>query len=264
MKGLATIWVILVLGAVPLLAGPLEFYLGAGPSAATLSEINAIVTRWNTVIQFLNTTFSILPNVNGEVAEIPRMGRGIAYQAGERYWFSDQLAVGGRMEYFRTNTSTAGTYLSSETSEIAVALDCYLVSVLLGGRYTFLDAGVRLTADLGVSYTYAGFSRSVTFEVPPEYPDEISGLPSEGEGRYGGTAFGWETAVAFSLPITEWLGVEASLAYRSTALAAMQTASGLGLDLDADGITETIGLSGITVQFTLSIKLDLSPVGEKE
>jgi hypothetical protein len=264
MKRRVIIGVILILSCAPLFAVPLEFHGGGGPSVAMLGEINAVIDRWNTLISYLNTTFSIHPDVSGEVPEIPRIGGGIAIQAGERYWLTDRLAVGGKIEYFRTSTSTAGSYLSSETSEIAVSFDCYAVSLLLGGRYTFLDAGVQLAADLNIGYAYSGFRRSVVFQIPPEHPYEISDLPPEGSGRYSDTGLGLETGLSLSVPITDWLGIGTSVAYRSLALDAVKTSAGIGLDLDGDGVNEQLGLNGITVQFSLFARIELFPTVKKE
>lgn len=264
MKRRVVIGVTLILSCAPLFAAPLEFHVGGGPSAAMLGEINAIIDHWNTLISYLNTTFDIHPDVSGEVPEIPRIGGGIAIQAGERYWITDRLALGGKIEYFRTDTSTAGSYLSSETSEIAVSFDCYSVGLLLGGRYTFLDVGVQLAAELNIGYAYSGFRRSVVFQVPPEHPYEISDLPIEGLGHYSDTGLGLETGLSLSVPITDWLGIGTSIAYRSLGLDALKTSAGIGLDLDGDGINEQLGLNGITVQFTLFARIDLFPTEQKE
>ena len=265
MKRRVLIGITLLLSCAPLFAAPLEFHFGGGPSATMLGEINAVIDRWNTLIGYLNTTFDIHPDVSGEVPEIPRIGGGIAFQAGERYWLTDRLAVGGKIEYFKTDTSAAGTYLSSETSEIAVSFDCYAVGLYLSGRYTFLDAGiVQLAADLNVGYSYSGFRRAVVFQVPPEHPYEISDLPPEGVGRYSDSGLGLEAGLSLSVPITSWLGIGTSVAYRSLLLDAVTTSAGVGLDLDGDDINEQLGLNGITVQATLFARIDLFPTEKKE
>jgi len=263
-KGLVSVGAVLILWGVTLTAGPLEVYVGGGPSAASLDEINAVILQFNTLIELLNETFELLPAVEGTVEPLDQMGSGIAIHAGERAWLSDRLGLGGTLEVFHSVTSTAGTYESSETSEISIALACTAVGLMLGGRYEFLDAGVVLSIDLGIGYTYASFSRAITFQVPPEYPDAIAGLPPEGESRYSGFAPAVEAGLTLSFTITDWLKIGSSLSYRLLSLGAMVDSEGNALDLDGNGTTEKVDLGGITVGFTFSILIDLSQDGEKE
>jgi len=264
MKGLVTVGAVLILWAAMLTAGPVEVYLSGGPSAAALNEINSIKDRINAIITLLNDNIALLPEITGEVEALDSIGSGIAYQSGERFWLSDRFALGGKLEGFRTSTSTAGIYTSSETSEVSIDLDCYAVGFLLSGRYDFLNAGVILSADLGAGYYYSGFNRAITFQIPPEYPDAISGLPPEGEGRYSGSTLGFEGGLSLSFPITDWLEVGSSLFYRSLALGGMRDRQGNSLDLDGDGTPEKVDLGGITVQFTFSLIIDLNPEKGKE
>ena len=265
MKGLVTVGAVLILWAAMLTAGPIEVYLSGGPSAAALDEINAIKDRINAIIAELNDDIALLPEITGEVEELGSIGSGmIAYQAGERFWLSDRFALGGKLEGFRASTSTAGTYVSTVDSEVSIDLNCYAVGFLLSGRYDFLNAGVILSADLGAGYYYSGFNRAITFQIPPEYPKAISGLPPEGEGRYSGYTLGFEGGLSLSFPITDWLEVGSSLFYRSLTLGEMRDRQGNSLDLDGDGTPEKVDLSGITVQFTFSLIIDLTPEREKE
>ena len=266
MKGLVTVGAVLILWAAMLIAGPIEIYFSGGPSAAALSEINAIKDRINAIITLLNDDIALLPEIEitEEVGLLDDMGSGIAYQAGERLWLSDRFALGGKIEVFRVSTSTAGVYTSSETSQISIDLNCYAVGFLVSGRYDFLDAGVILSADLGLGYYYSGFNRAITFQIPPEYPKAIAGLPPEGEGRYSGYNLGFEGGLSLFFPITDWLEVGSSLFYRSLTLGGMRDREGNSLDLDGDGTPEKVDLGGITVQFTFSLVIDLNPEGKKE
>jgi hypothetical protein len=265
MKGLVAVFLIttVLLCSVVVSAGSLELYMGGGPSTASCGEINTDIDLFNTIITELNDT----PIVTGDVPLLDNLGSGIAYQAGERFWLSDRFALGGKLEYFRASTATSGTYTAiegSETSTIALDLDCYSVGLILGGRYTFLDAGIRLSADLGVGYYYTGLTSAITFEIPTEYPP-ISFQPQEGEGRYTGSAFGFEGGITLSFNLTDWFEVGTSLFYRNCTLAEMSTAQGTHLDLDGDDSREGVDLGGITVQFTLTIDIDLSLItGGKE
>lgn len=265
MKGLVTALAVLILWAAMLSAGPIEIYLSGGPSAVALDEINTIRGRINAIITELNDTIALLPEIiTGEVEQLDSIGGGIAYQAGERFFVSDRFSLGGKLEGFRTATSTAGVYTSSETSEISIDLDCYTVGFLLSGRYGFLDAGVILSAELGAGYYYSGFNRAITFQIPPEYPTAISGLPPEGEDRYSGSSLGFEGGLSLSFPITDWLVVGSSLFYRWLTLGGMRDQEGNSLDIDGNGTPEKVDLSGITVQFTFSLIIDLTPEGGKE
>lgn len=264
MKGLVSIVAVLSLWAVALTAGSLEVYLGGGPSAASFDEINAVVGRFNAIIAHLNETFDLLPTVKGRVEALDQLGSGIAIQAGEWVWLSDQFACGGKLELFHAATSTIGTYISSKNSEISIDLACTEVGLMVGGRYDFLRAGVILSLELAVGYTYASFSRAITFEVPPEYPLAISGLPLQGGGRYGGFAPAVEAGLALSIPITDWFSVGSSLWTRVLTYGRLADEGGNGLDLDGNGTTEKVDLGGLTVQFTFSFNFDLSREEEKE
>ena len=119
-----------------------------------------------------------------------------------------------------------------------------------------------LSVDLGIGYTYTTFNREITFQIPPEYPEAISGLPPEGAGRYSGFAPKVEAGLALFLPITEWLKVGSSLTYSVLTLAKMTDDQGNDLDLDGNGTAEKVDLGGIGVRFTLSLTLPFLLFGE--
>lgn len=261
MKGLVTCAVGILLWSTALSAAPLEIFLGAGPAAASLGEVNASIGLINVILRDLNGT----PTLTGDVPELNEMGGGIAYQAGERFWIFEGLALGGRIEAFRTTAATAGTYTTAdteETSQISIALDCHAVSLVLGGRLEIVNFGASLSLDLGVGYYYSGFVTDITFEIPSGYPP-ISVHPPEGKGLYSASSFGIEGGLSLSFPLTEWLAVGSSLEYRWVAGATMADGEGTKLDIDGDGLAERVDLGGIAVQFTVSFVIDLSP-GEGE
>ena len=135
---------------------------------------------------------------------------------------------------------------------------------LAGCRATFLDAGLRLAAEGGVGYYYAVSNRAVVFEIPTEYPDVISGVPSEGEGRYSGGTLGFELGLSLSYPVTSWLSIGSSVSYRAATVNVLTDSAGGDFDLDGDGTPESVDLDGITVRLTFSLNIDLSLNGEKE
>lgn len=258
MKGLMTVFSIatVLLCSVAVSAGSLEFHLGAGPSLAFFGEINNDIEFINVFLDELNG----LATVTGEVPLLEYLGRGISYQAGERFWLADRFALGWKIGYSRTATTTSGTYTAidgSETATIDISLDGYNVGFVLGGRYTFLDAGILLSADLGAGVYYTGFDKAITFAIPSIY-DPISDRPEEGEGRYSGSAFGVELGLNLSLPITNWLEVGTSVFYRAATPAGMTDNKGNSLDIDGDGMVEGVDLGGFTVQATFSLDIDLS------
>jgi len=104
MKGLVAVVGLVLLAGMGAYAGDLEMFAGAGPGGAALGEINAAITLYNAIIADLNET----PTIDGTVPLIPHLGAGIGYYAGEQFWMTDSLAIGGKLEYFRTETSTSG------------------------------------------------------------------------------------------------------------------------------------------------------------
>ncbi|RLE39943.1 hypothetical protein DRJ23_02950 [Candidatus Acetothermia bacterium] len=254
MKGLVAVVGLVLLAGMGAYAGDLEMFAGAGPGGAALGEINAAITLYNTIIAALNET----PTIDGTVPLIPHLGAGIGYYAGEQFWMTDSLAIGGKLEYFRTETSTSGSYTSGdETSQIAVDLGCSFVGFVLTGRFDFLSSGLTIGVTGGVGYYYSGFTTAITFQMPSGYPP-ISVHPHEGEGHYNNQAVGFEAGLSITYPMTDWLGIGAELGYRALTSPTITDADGTGLDLDGDGTAEQIDLSGISIQFRISLAIDLS------
>ncbi len=256
MKGLMAVMMITLLCGTAALAGPLEFFVGGGPSAAALGDINTNIEVINAIIRDLNDT----PIYDGAVPVLPSLGNGLSYQAGERYWITDRFALGGKLEYFQARSTTAGTYTTIATSDVSninVDLRCQSIGLIFGGRFTFLDVGLRLAIDLGVGYYYSGLDTSITFEIPADYPPLSIQLPN-GNGHYNGSSIGIEGGVSLSFPLTNWLNVGTSVLYRSLTVQQVADAQGNGFDMDGDGMAEVVDLSGITVQFTISLDIDLA------
>jgi len=258
MKGRVTVGatVILLLGAAIAWAGPLELYVGAGPSLATLGAINnGVIGAFNVILTDLNNT----PGVTGDVSPLGTLGTSIAYQAGERFWLSNWFALGGGVDFTRMAASTSGSYNSSggsETSNIDVSFGCSSIGFVVGGRFMFLDAGIQLSADVGFGYYLIGFDSDITFEVPSGYPP-LSISPAQGKGSYHGSSYGIQGGLTLGFPITQGFGLEICVGYRSLVPAAMTDAQGQTLDLDGDGTPEPIDLSGINVRIDLSLKMGL-------
>ena len=254
MKGLVTVTVITLLCGTVAFSGTLEFHAGAGPSAAALGSINAGIDVVNIIIGELNTD----PRFDAEVSMLPYLGSGLAYSAGERYWITGNLALGGEVSYFKSASSTSGSYSngSSEVSNVAIDLQCQSVGVLIGGQFVFLDVGLRLAANLGVGYYYSGFNSSITFEMPSDYHLNIH-LPS-GDGHYNGSSLGIEGGVFLSFPLADWINVGAGLSYRSLTVQHLSDSDGTGFDFDGDGTTEVADFSGITVRFNIALDINLS------
>ncbi len=255
MKGLMPVMIITLLWGTVAFAGPLEFFVGGGPSAAALGDINANIDVVNAIIADLNET----PTVDGNVPALPSLGNGLSYQAGERYWLNDFLALGGKLEYFQARSETAGTYTTiapSEVSDIAIDLRCQSVGLIFGGRLMFLNAGLMLAVDFGVGYYYSGLDTAIAFEMPTDYDISIQ-LPN-GDGHYNGSSVGIEGGVSLSFPLTSWFNVGTSVLYRSLTVQQVTDAQGNGFDMDGDGAAEVVDLSGITVQFTISIDIDIA------
>ena len=264
MKGLATAVLFIGLTHLVAIAGPLEMSFGGGPSAVSLGAINESIGLSNTLITHLNETFALHPDVEGEVDPVPPIGGGMYLHAAERYWLTDWFALGGYVGYSSASTGTTGFYEGAEISEISVDLAFHSVGGVLGGEATFLDIGLRIGAFGGIGYYYVLLDRKTVFEIPTEYPDVISGVPPEGEGRYTGGSIGFEAGLSLTYPITPWFMIGSRLTYRSARVAELTDAAANVLDLDGDETGESIGLSGLTVQLTVSINIDLSLDGRKE
>ena len=256
MKGLVTVTVITLLWGTVAIAGSLEFFAGAGPSAAALGSINDGIGVVNIITGDLNTD----PRFEDTVPELPNLGSGLAYSAGERYWITDRFALGGELTYFKSTSATSGTYTtkdSGEISNVSLSLQCQSIGLLIGGRFTFLDVGLRLAVDLGVGYYYSGFNTATTFEMPSDY-HPINIQLSSGDGHYNGSSLGIEGGISLSFPIADWINVGTSVLYRSLTVQHLVDAEGNGFDFDGDGTAEVADFSGITVQFTIALDINLS------
>jgi hypothetical protein len=262
MKELASVLGILLLSCVAL-GGPLEVAMGGGPSTTSLDDINTSILLFNTLITHLNETLAVIPGVSGTVATMAPMISGMSLRASERYWVADWIAFTGAFEYSRVSTATHGQYIGAETSTIDVQATHANLSVLVGTRIQFLDVGLRLAGDMSAGYFYSTFDRSVVFQIPSEYPDAISGVPPEGEGRYSGGTFGLAASLSMSYPIVNGFYVEALLGYRWADVPVLRNAAATPLDFDGNGVPESATLDGLTVQIGFSLALDFSPDGEK-
>ncbi len=260
MKGLVCGALVMLLWGATTLAGSLETFFGAGPEGASLRDINASILAINTVLADWNTT----PTLVGGVPELHLLEPGLSYVAGERFWISDLFALGGRISTFRATTSTAGSYTAAgSTSQVSAALSSSAVSLVLGGEVQFLKSPVSLTLDAGVGYYYVGFSSDVTFQTPSGVP-AVAIHPHEGQDHFTASTFGVEAGLSLSYWLTDWLGVGARVGYRWTGSAALADGQGNPLDIDGNGTRETMDLTGLTVQFTLSLAISLPPLeGER-
>ena len=264
MKRLASALIVVVLLGIAGTAKPLELGLGGGPSFALLDSLNESIAILNTLIGHLNETFTIHPDVSGTVAPMPSMGKGLCLTASEQYRITDWFAFGAHVEYMGSSSATAGMYQGSEDSEIDLSYRSHILGVMLGGDITFVDIGLRLGAIGGLGYFHTILDRKVLFEIPSEYPEAIAGVPPAGEGRYSGGAFGLEAGIVLTYPLFEWLTIGTRVVYRTANVASLSSYGGPELDLDGDGRSDSLNLSGLAVQFTFSINIDLSLEGGKE
>ncbi len=264
MKGLASVLLGIILMGVAGIAGPLELGFGAGPSFTSLDSFNESIGVFNTLIEHLNETFDVHPDVTGTVAPMPSMGTGLYLSAGEHYWLTDWFALGAHVEYMGSSSATTGVYQGSETSQIDLSYRSHVVGVVLSGNVTFVDLGLSLGATGGVGYFYTILDRKVIFQIPAEYPYATAGLPPEGEGRFTGGAFGLEAGISLNYPIFDWLAIGTRVTYRTAKVDSLATSQGIGLDLNGDGQSESVSLNGLAVQFMFSINIDLSLNGGKE
>jgi len=264
MKGLATALLFVGLIHAAVIAGPLELSFGGGPSVISLDAINESIGIFNTLITHLNETFAVHPDVIGAIDPISTMGGGTYLHAAERYWLTDWFALGGQIGYVASSTATAGIYEGSEVSKIGVDLGFHSVGGAIGGEATLVDVGLRLGLFGGVGYYYAILDCDTAFEIPIEYPDIIAGVPPDCKGRYTGGSIGFEAGIALTYPVAPWFMIGSRLAYRSARIAELTDATAHVLDLDGDGTAEPVNLSGLTVQLTVSINIDLSLDGRKE
>ena len=264
MRRLASVLLFVLLASLTGVAGPLEMWIGGGPAATSLAELNAAITVFNTLIIHLNETFEVHPDVSGTVESLDPILSGLSLRAGERYWLTDWFAVGGQVEYVSSSSETSGQYQGSSASTIDIALGFHNVGFLLSSRFMFLDMGLQLGAEAGVGYYYSVVTRDVLFEIPVEYTDGLSGVPADGSGRFTGGTIGFEGGVSLAYPVTPWFTIGSLLTYRSATVSSLSDGQGALLDIDSDGTPESINLSGITVQLTFSINIDLSLDERKE
>jgi hypothetical protein len=195
---------------------------------------------------------------------MPAMGTGVYLTAAERYWMTDWFALGAHVEYMGSSSATSGFYTGSDVSQIDLSYNSHVLGAVLSGSVTFVDLGLRLGAIGGVGYFHTILDRNVIFQIPAEYPEAIAGLPPEGEGRYTGGALGFEAGITLTYPIFDWFIIGTQVTYRSAEVDSLKTAQGVLMDLNGDGQSESVNLSGLAVLFTFSINIDLSLDGGKE
>jgi hypothetical protein len=264
MKGLASVLLVLTLLGMTAFAGPLELGLGVGPSFTSLDSFNESIGTFNALIDELNETLGVHPDVSGTIASMPSMGKGLYLSAAEQYRLMDWFALGAHVEYSESSSSTVGFYQGSEISQIDVSFRSHVLGIVLGGDVTFVDLGIRLGANAGVGYFHTILDRKVVFQIPDEYPDAIAGVPPEGEARYTGGAFGLEAGITLTYPVFPWLTIGSQVTYRTAEARSLTTSQGVEMDLNGDGKGESVNLSGLAVQFSFSINIDLSLDGGKE
>ena len=264
MKWLASVLLVLLMLSITGIAGPLEMGFGIGPSFTSLDSLNDSIGVFNALIDHLNETVDVHPDLSGTVVPMPTMGTGMYLSASEHYRLLDWFALGAHVEYMGSSSTTIGFYQGSEISQIDVAYDSHVLGAILGGEVTFVDLGLRLGAIAGAGYFHTIVDRKVVFQIPAEYPDAIAGLPPEGEGRYTGGAFGLEAGISLSYPIFKWFTIGTEVVYRTAEVKSLKTSQGIGMDLDGDGQNDALNLSGLAVQFTFAINIDLSLDGGKE
>jgi hypothetical protein len=264
MKGLASVLLVLVLLGMAVIAGPLELGFGVGPSFTSLDSFNESIGVFNALIDHLNETFAVHPDVSGTIAPLSTMGGGVYLSAAEKYRLTNWFALGAHVEYMGSSSSTIGFYQGSEISQIDISYGSHVLGAMLVGDITFVDLGLRLGVNGGVGYFHTILDRRVVFQIPDEYPDAIAGIPPEGEERYTGGAFGFEAGITLSYPVFEWLTIGSQVIYRAAEVGSLSTSQGVEMDLNGDGQGESVNLSGLAVQFTFSINIDLSLDGGKE
>ena len=266
MKGLAIFTAVLMLVPLAATAGGLELHLSGGPARAMLAEQNAIIVRYDALIDHLNEILGLLPNVEGRVPQIGVIGTGLSLAAGERYWITQSLALGGSVSYFDATSGAQGTYLSLDTdttSEILFHLRTRLLQGILQAELRFLDAGVVLAAAASFGYHYGLVDAQSLFEIPEEYPDALSQLPPEIDDRFTGGGWGGDVALSVSYPFLSWMGVRAEVSYRYLPLV-LTDDDRQPLDLDGNGTPERVNFGGFAVRVGLSFHVDLTAPDGKE
>ncbi|MEW5826278.1 MAG: hypothetical protein AB1778_05545 [Candidatus Bipolaricaulota bacterium] len=261
MKGLASV-VCAILLAVPALAGTLELSLGGGPAATSLDDFNSSILVFNALIEHLNETFDVHPDVAGTVPTLAPLTSGWTLCAAERYWLGEVFAFGATLSFARCTTATRGQYHGAETSTISVDAALQTVEAAVAARITFLDVGLRLSLDASLGYTHATFAHEVVFEIPSEYPSAISGVPPSSEGRHTGGTIGIHVGFSIAVPIVSGLSTEVVVAYRTAKVPGFRNAAGESLDFDGNGTPESANLAGLAVQLRFSLAMNLSLDGE--
>ncbi len=246
------------------IAGPLELGLGAGPSFTSLDSVNQSIGVFNALVDHLNETFDIHPDVTGSVPTMSTIGVGLSMSATERYRLTDWLALGAHVEYAGSSSATRGAYQGAEISQVELSYRSHVLGALIDGDFTFVDFGIRLGATAGIGYFYSILDRYAVVQIPEEYPEAIAGLPTEGDDRYTGGSFGVEAGISLTYPVFDWLSIGSQVLYRSANVNSLTTAQGIAMDLNGDGQNDSLNLSGFAVQFSFSIRIDLSLDGGKE
>jgi hypothetical protein len=249
-------WFLVTVGVVilsfTLTAAQLEMSFSGGFTRASLFELNEQIVLINGIIEFIT---------DGQVPPLGQLGDGITWQLGESFRLTKHLSVGGKLEYFSTSTATRDSYISGAAAhEVSIDLSCDDVGFLAMGSYDLIDAGIVLSLELGAGYYYSHFSRAITFELPAGYLEGetgISELPQTGKVILSGGGLGGEAGLSLSLSPVEWLQIGTSISYRFLPSVQMNDPLGEGLTIIEDEQIERIGLSGVTIQLSGTLFLNL-------
>ncbi len=244
---------ILVLSA-QLSASRIEITMSGGLGTASFSALNLEIASINTALGSINRL------VDGQVSALPELGIGAIFQIGERWCISDWLALGTKLEYLRTFSSTQGGYTDAEGSySVDISHDCHNVGLLAAARVTLISTElVNVSTDINGGYFSCRFTRDFTLEVPLATDTQYSGLPEKGRSTYTGGAFGYEAGIHLAIPILDWLELGGSALYRSVIFPEMTDAAGDYLDTDIDGEKDLIDVEGFAFQLGFSLGVDLS------
>ncbi len=209
----------------------------------------------NTFVRLANQTLAFVNERAGgdPVPPIPELRHGVGLKLAEA--LGGVVRVGLQMAVASVNTRTQGSWTTGETSHpVDISLEASLVAFSI--ELSLVLVPDVLTAGVSVGW---GSSRVIyRCAFPRTLPTDWSlpFLPKNEDTTYTGSGPLGAIAVGLSLPVGQCISAGLEVGFR-LAPAWVPTSGAAVLDLNADGLGDSVGFSGLWLGITVQMEFNL-------